>query len=125
MSQGKIITINKTPELKHTSWTKTNATQGTPFENCWDYYDHPSGNFRAEIWDCTEGAWYHEHPKTEFCCIVEGAVKIQEKDGPLYEYKAGESFIVPKGTPVTWIVEKYAKKLFVGAQNSEKGETVQ
>ena len=117
MSNGQIITFDKTPALKHTSGVKTNATQGAPFENCWEYYNHPSGNFRSGVWDCGPGAWYHEHPKTEFCYIVEGAVNIQEKDGPLHAYKAGDSFIVPKGTPVTWIVDTYVKKLFVGAEN--------
>ncbi len=117
MSQSQIITFNKTPELKHSSGVKTNAAQGNPLENVWEYYNHPSGNFRSGIWDCTAGAWTHEHPKTEFCYIVEGAVKIQEKDGPLHEYKAGDAFIVPKGTPVTWIVDHHAKKFFVGAEN--------
>ncbi|MCG8634937.1 MAG: cupin domain-containing protein [Desulfobacterales bacterium] len=116
MTDGKIITFNKSPELKHTSGVKTNATEGEPFENCWEYFNHPSGNFRSGIWDCSAGAWYHEHPQTEFCYIVEGAVKIQEKDGPLHEYKAGDSFVVPMGTPVTWIVDDYCKKLFVGAK---------
>ncbi|MEH0023153.1 MAG: cupin domain-containing protein [Desulfobacter sp.] len=117
MPEGNIITFDKSPVLSETSGHKTNATQGNPFETCQIFYNHPSGNFRSGIWDCTAGAWYHDHPKTEFCYIVEGSVKIREKDGPLHEYTAGDSFIVPKGTPVTWIVETYAKKLFVGAEH--------
>lgn len=120
MSEDKIITLNESPVLAHTSGFKTNPADGTPFENSWIYYNHPSGNFRSGIWDCRAGSWRHEHPKTEFCYIVEGAVKIQEKDGRLHEYRAGDSFIIPKGTPVTWIVDDYVKKLFVGAENLDQ-----
>ena len=59
------------------------------------------------------------HPKLEFCYIVEGSVKIIEKDGPTHVFNAGDSFVVPKGTPVTWVVEEYAKKIFVSAAGLE------
>lgn len=120
MSEAKIITFNESPVLQSSSGFKTNATEGKPFENSRVYYNHPSGNFRAGVWDCQAGAWRHEHPKTEFCYIVEGSVNVIEEDGPVHAYKAGDSFIVPKGTPVTWVVENYCKKLFVGAENLDR-----
>ena len=122
MSETKIVTFDESPVLQRSSGPKTNAVDGTPEENARIYYDHPSGNFRSGVWDCTQGSWYHEHPKTEFCYIVEGSVKIAEKDGPVHVYNAGDTFIVPKGTPVTWIVEDYVKKLFVGAENLDDRE---
>lgn len=125
MSEGKIVTFDKSQVIDHVSGHKTNATEGNPFENVWVYFNHPSGNFRSGVWDCKAGSWYHEHPKTEFCYIVEGSVKIQEKDGPLHEYQTGDAFVVPKGTPVTWIVDDYVKKLFVGSENLENVITTQ
>lgn len=122
MTEGKVITLDESPVLETTSGIKTNATEGRPFENIWVYFNHPSGNFRSGVWDCKAGSWYHEHPKTEFCYIVEGSVKIQEKDGPLHEYPAGAAFVIPKGTPVTWIVDDYVKKLFVTAVNLDGQE---
>lgn len=116
MSEGKLVTLEKSPVLFNKSGYKTNATTGEPFENSWNYYNHASGNFRVGVWDCTAGSWYHEHPTTEFCFILEGSVTIIEKDGPTHVYHAGDAFIVPKGTPVTWIVEDYAKKVFVAAE---------
>jgi uncharacterized cupin superfamily protein len=83
--------------------------------NNWTYFEHPSGNFKSGIWSCTAGSWEQLHPKLEFCIIIEGSVKILEKDGPTHEFEAGDAFVVPKGTPVTWIVEKFAKKIFVSA----------
>ncbi|NOR25124.1 MAG: DUF861 domain-containing protein [Desulforhopalus sp.] len=119
MSDSKLITIGKSEVLKHTSGPKINPASGEPHANNWTFFDHSSGNFKAGIWDCTAGSWEHNHPKLEFCYIVEGSVKIVEKDGPTHIYNAGDSFVVPKGTPVTWIVEKYAKKLFVSALHLE------
>lgn len=115
MSEGKLVTIGKSEPISHTAAPKVAPLTGEPFANNWTYYQHSSGNFKAGVWDCTAGSWKHNHPKLEFCYIVEGSVKIVEENGPTYEYKAGDSFVVPKGTPVTWIVEDYAKKIFVSA----------
>lgn len=115
MTEGKIVTLNKSKVLHHTEGPKKNPASGAPVANNWTYFEHPSGNFKSGIWTCTAGSWEHLHPKLEFCYIVEGSVKIIEKDGPTHEFKAGDAFVVPKGTPVTWAVEKFAKKIFVSA----------
>lgn len=115
MSDGKIVTLEKSAVLSHTAAAKVNPKSGEPFANNRTYFNHSSGNFKAGTWDCTAGSWEHNHPKLEFCYIVEGSVKVIEKDGPTHEYKAGDAFVVPRGTPVTWVVEKYAKKIFVSA----------
>ncbi|MCG8565663.1 MAG: cupin domain-containing protein [Desulfobacterales bacterium] len=115
MSHGQIINFKPENATLQNKGYKTNAVEGHPFESVWEYYNHPSGNFRAGVWECDAGAWTHNHPKTEFCYIVEGEVSIQEEGGPLHEYKAGDAFIVPMGTPVTWKVKHFCKKVFVGA----------
>ncbi len=117
MAEGKIVVLGKSEVLHHTSGPKKNPKSGTPEANNWTYFEHSSGNFKAGHWDCTKGSWEHNHPKLEFCYIVEGSVKIVEKDGPTHVFNAGDAFVVPKGTPVTWIVEDYAKKIFVSAGN--------
>ena len=122
MSKGKIVTIGKSEIVSETSGKKVNPTSGEPHANNWTYFEHGSGNFKSGIWDCTAGSWEHNHPKLEFCYIVEGSVKIVEKDGPVHEYKKGDAFVVPKGAPVTWIVEDYAKKIFVSAAHLEDVE---
>ncbi len=119
MSEGKIITLGKSTPLTHTAKAKVNPKSGEPFANNWTYFNHSSENFKSGIWDCTAGSWEHHHPKLEFCYIVEGSVKIVEKDGPTHVFNAGDSFVVPKGAHVTWIVEDYAKKIFVSALHLE------
>ena len=115
MSEGKIVTLTKSTVLHHTEGPKKNPKSGEPYANNWTYFEHSSGNFKSGIWTCTAGSWEHFHPKLEFCYIVEGRVRITEKDGPTHEYKAGDAFVVPKGTPVTWEVDDFAKKIFVSA----------
>lgn len=119
MNEEKIVTLGKSEVIKHTSAPKVSPKSGEPHANNWTYFEHSSGDFKSGIWDCTAGSWEHNHPKLEFCYIVEGSVKIVEKDGPTHVFNAGDSFVVPKGTPVTWIVEDYAKKIFVSAANLE------
>jgi len=115
MTEGKIVVLGKSDVLHHTAALKANPKSGKPFANNWTYFEHSSGNFKAGIWDCTRGSWEHNHPKLEFCYILEGSVTVIEKDGPTHMFTAGDSFVVPKGTPVTWVVDEYAKKLFVSA----------
>ena len=116
MSEAKIVTLGKSEPISHTAAAKATPKSGEPFANNWTYFNHSSGNFKSGIWDCTAGSWEHNHPKLEFCYIVEGSVKIvEEENGVTHTFNAGDSFVVPKGTRVTWIVEKYAKKLFVSA----------
>lgn len=119
MSEGKIVTLEKSDVISHTAGAKVNPKSGAPFANNWTYFQHSSGNFKAGTWDCTAGSWEHNHPKLEFCYIVEGSVKVIEEGGPTRVYNAGDSFVVPKGTRVTWIVEEYAKKIFVSAAHLE------
>jgi uncharacterized cupin superfamily protein len=121
MPETKLVTIGKSAVLSEKSALKANPKSGEPFANNKTYFKHSSGNFNAGTWDCTAGSWEHNHPKLEFCYIVEGSVKIaEEENGITHTYNAGDSFVVPKGTRVTWIVEEYAKKIFVSAANLEK-----
>lgn len=120
MPEGKIVTIGKSAVLTHTSGHKVNPKSGQPHTNNWTYFNHSSGDFKAGIWDCTAGSWEHNHPKLEFCYIVEGSVTIvEEETGITHRFSAGDAFVVPKGTRVTWIVENYAKKIFVSAASLE------
>lgn len=120
MSEAKLVTIGKSPVISEKSALKVNPKSGQPFANNWTYFNHSSGDFKAGIWDCTAGSWEHNHPKLEFCYIVEGSVKIvEEESGITHVYNAGDSFVVPRGTRVTWIVEEYAKKIFVSAASLE------
>ena len=90
MSEGKIAVLGKTNVLHHTAAAKRNPKSGEPFANNWTYFEHSSGNFKAGIWDCTKGSWEHNHPKLEFCYIVEGSVKVIEEGGPTHVFNAGD-----------------------------------
>lgn len=120
MADEKVITLEKSAPISKTSGLKANPKTGEPFTNNVTYFDHSSGNFKAGTWDSTAGSWEHHHPKLEFCYIVEGCVKIvEEETGGTHVYNKGDSFVVPKGTRVTWVVDEYAKKLFVSAAHLE------
>lgn len=119
MNKAKVIKVEGANFINKISGEKENPKSGEPFANSWWFFNHSSGNFKVGTWDCTSGSWEHNHPAFEFCYIVEGRVKIAEKDGPTHTFNTGDSFVVPKGARVTWIVEEYAKKIFVSASNLE------
>lgn len=120
MSNARVITLGTSEPVSQSSAPKANPKTGEPFAQNVTYFEHSSGNFKAGTWDCTAGSWEHNHPKLEFCYIIEGSVKIVEEDtGVTHEYVKGDAFVVPKGTRVTWVVDEYAKKIFVSASNLE------
>ena len=48
----------------------------------------------------------------EFLQILEGAVTITEEDGTSYMFKAGDAFVMPKGTVCSWKIDSYVKKFY-------------
>lgn len=116
MSEAKIVDFFKVEPVAVNEGVKESAVEGKPYAKSTTFYAHSSGNFRAGHWSCTAGSWEHNHPKLEFCYITKGSVKIKEMDsGIVHTYNAGDSFVVPKGLRVTWIVEEYAEKVCVTA----------
>ncbi|QFU01819.1 Cupin domain protein [Halomonas sp. THAF5a] len=120
MTNASIVTLGTSEPTSRKSAPKQNPKSGEPFAKNVTYFEHDSGNFNSGTWECTAGSWEHNHPKLEFCYITEGSVKIiEEESGVTHEYAKGDAFIVPKGTRVTWVVDEYAKKIFVSAAHLE------
>ena len=73
----------------------------------------PSGRFLAGIWDSTPMT---RAPSTiarsELMHILEGSGSITNADGVVFEFGAGDTFLVPIGMGYQWHCNEYVKKLF-------------
>lgn len=76
------------------------------------FEDKPNG-LSAGIWEqgANETRWI-DWPVNEFMTVLEGEVVIVEEDRTT-SVKAGESFILPKGTRCRWTQPGHVKKFFV------------
>jgi uncharacterized cupin superfamily protein len=76
-------------------------------------YQDPGGKFQAGIWDCTA---MKRVPATiersELMHILKGSGSITNADGVVFEFKAGDTFLVPAGMGYQWQNHEYVKKLF-------------
>ena len=90
-----------------------------PFERAPDsmgmnlLYQDPDGKFIVGIWDCSP----MKRPPTtiersELMHIIEGRGTITNADGVVFEFQAGDTFLVPVGMGYQWENTEYVKKLF-------------
>ena len=66
------------------------------------------------VWECTEGKFEYTYPGDEICTLLEGHIRVTEKDGSVHEHKAGDTFFTVKNETVNWeVVEKIRKIFFI------------
>jgi uncharacterized cupin superfamily protein len=76
-------------------------------------YQDPVGRFQAGIWDCTPMQRVATTiERSELMHILAGCGSITNADGVVFEFKAGDTFLVPVGMGYQWQNTEYVKKLF-------------
>jgi len=86
---------------------------GNPAENGHTYHSADGGAFTAGVWDCTP----HQlrpapYEVDEFMIVLEGSIVIEHGDGESRRFRAGEGFVIPKGTPLSWKQDEYVRKFW-------------
>ena len=78
------------------------------------FFTGGSGQLTAGVWECTPCTTQTgSYPVDEFCYILNGAVVITDDAGQRETFKAGDCFIVPKGTSLTWHMPETTRKYYV------------
>jgi len=87
---------------------------GSPAFKTWALDTSRNGNVRTGVWEATPGTTKSIKGEAfEFCHILEGLVRITEKEGKSYLFKAGDSFIMKPGFVGTWETIETVKKIYV------------
>ena len=76
-------------------------------------FDVPS-DVRAGVWECTPGGWPVEpRADTETCYILSGSATVTDgRTGAVYEVRAGDVIIQPKGWSGRWDVTETIRKVY-------------
>lgn len=91
-----------------------NVVEGSPVETGHNFFTGGSGQLTAGVWECTPCTTQTDsYPVDEFCYILNGAVVITDDAGQSETFKAGDCFIVPKGTSLTWHMPETTRKYYV------------
>jgi len=86
---------------------------GNPEQSGHTYLDTASSIFLASVWECTP----HEllpgpYDVDEFMIVLEGSIIIEHESGKSERFRAGTSFIIPKGAPITWKQDETVHKFW-------------
>ncbi len=87
---------------------------GEPRERGRSFYADQTGQLDAGYWEC-EPNRHHlaASPYDEFVYLLEGHIDVIAEDGSVETYKAGDSFMMPRGCKCTWDVKAPVRKLYV------------
>ncbi len=76
-------------------------------------YQSPGNHFQAGVWDCSPMQRVATTiERSELMHILEGSGSITNADGVVFEFKPGDTFLVPLGMGYRWQNDSYVKKLF-------------
>ena len=69
---------------------------------------------RVGVWEAGVSKTYLEdYPFTEYVLMISGHLVLTNEDGTSNEFKAGDTFVMPKGWSGTWDVQEHTKKQMV------------
>ena len=76
-------------------------------------YQDPSGKFLVGVWESSPMKRIATTiERSELMHILEGSGSITNADGVVFEFSAGDTFLVPVGMGYQWENTEYVKKLF-------------
>jgi uncharacterized cupin superfamily protein len=68
----------------------------------------------AGVWSANEQESVIEsYPVDEVCVLLAGTVTLTAADGQVSVFKAGDTFAIRKGTPLTWANSPDVRKIYV------------
>ncbi len=92
------------------------AVEGKPIEASHEYHAK-DGRFSG-VWYCTPGRTLEEnHAIDEFCTIIAGRLGlIDNETGKEEIFITGDSFFLPKGSNLTWVIYETVSKFYFIAE---------
>ncbi|MEM7568841.1 MAG: cupin domain-containing protein [Pseudomonadota bacterium] len=85
---------------------------GQPFGAEHLFFEDKASGARAGLWHSTAYTErYDSYPVNEFMYIFEGSVTLIDDSGE-HVFRAGDSFVLPKGFSGTWQQDEYMLKYF-------------
>lgn len=77
------------------------------------YLDNDKGVFTSGVWECTAGELLPgPYDVDEMMIVLDGAITIDHESGSSQTFTAGQSFVIPKGTPCQWKQTQTARKFW-------------
>ncbi len=93
---------------------------GSPQQSGHEYFSSAAGKLTAGVWDCTPFIQVREpYSVDEFMLLLEGSLDIENEDGSMQTFHAGDGFVIPKGAVLQWQQSEYLRKFWVIYDNPD------
>ncbi len=116
ITRVKRLLVDGDPVAGMSAWgpVKDDVVEGDPQERQHLVQNAPrpgGGVSRAGVWEAT----LEDYGCDEFCVLLEGSVTMIDDDGHEETFRAGNSFLIPKGFTGYWKQSEKKKKFFMTA----------
>lgn len=83
--------------------SKDSLISGDPVQSGHVYHSDDTGQLTSGVWHCTPMvAKPGPYDVNEFMLVLDGAITLDYANGDEETFSAGECFVIPKGTPLSW-----------------------
>ncbi len=119
ITRVKRLLADGDPNLGMTAWgpVKDDVVEGEPLERQHLVHNDPrpaGGVSRAGVWEATPYTCrLDDYACDEFCVVLEGSVTMIDEDGHEETFRAGDTFLIPKGFTGYWKQTETIKKFFM------------
>jgi uncharacterized protein len=91
-----------------------------PGESYVNNFTGAHGGLSAGVWSADEQETVIDsYPVDEVCVVLAGTITLTAADGQVSVFKAGDSFAIRKGTPLTWANSPDVRKIHVVLDHAE------
>lgn len=85
---------------------------GDPIESLHAYFSRDGRD--VGVWECSPGSMREPQIVDEFCTILAGSFDIvDDETGATESFQAGDSFFLPKGSTLTWVIHETVRKFYM------------
>ena len=77
-----------------------------------EWYADPTGCFKSGFWASAPGRAEISYDKDELCVILEGVVRLTDGAGDSQTYRAGDTFVIPRGFTGLWETLEPTRKFY-------------
>jgi uncharacterized cupin superfamily protein len=109
---AQIIDFRSGLEPEATAPHADRLISGAPRQLVANYFSDPTSQFHSGVWSSTPGKWRIRYSESEFCCLTQGRVALEDAAGRRWEFAAGEAFVVPAGFEGSWEVIEDCTKFY-------------
>ena len=82
-----------------------------------EWYADPTGCFKSGFWASAPGRAEIRYDKDELCVILEGVVRLTDGAGDSQTYRAGDTFVIPRGFTGIWETIEPTRKFYAIHRN--------